>query len=201
MNAGGRITISEEAWAEKTAALRKLREENMVLNRRINALQLQLDMVRGKDRPEYLTTAQAAELLQLTLNCLYALSRALCGPEKIKTAFETRLMCLSGYAPELRACAVCGKEPEEPALNLDHGCMCCRDCGAGEKAALGAEGLAALRYLCAAPPKQLLSFDLPAEDLRRLSRASERYLLRRTERGFATLDYWKKIRSCDRTAP
>ena len=66
MNAGGRITISEEAWAEKTAALRKLREENMVLNRRINALQLQLDMVRGKDRPEYLTTAQAAELLQLT---------------------------------------------------------------------------------------------------------------------------------------
>ena len=51
-----------------------------------------------------------------------------------------------------------------------------------------------MRYLSSAPAKQILSFGLPDEDLRRLSRASEHYLLRRTERGFSTLDYWKKIR-------
>lgn len=146
-----------------------------------------------EDQPE-------PELLQLALNCLYALSRGLHAPEKIKAAFETRLMCLSGYTPELRACSVCGREPEKPVLNLDLGCVCCQDCGgAGERVELGAEALKALRFLSAAPPKQLLSFDLSDEDLRRLSRASERYLLRRTERGFATLDYWKTIKNFTRT--
>ena len=148
-----------------------------------------------EDQPE-------PELLQLALNCLYALSRGLHAPEKIKAAFETRLMCLSGYTPELRACSVCGKEPDKPVLNLDYGGVACRDCGgAGEKIELGSEALAAMRYLSSAPARQLLSFKLSDEDLRRLSRASERYLLRRTERGFSTLDYWKKIRNFTSVTP
>lgn len=134
------------------------------------------------------------ELLQLTLNCLYALSRGLYSQEKIKAAFETRLMRISGYAPELSSCAVCGKEPENPVLSLDHGCVCCRSCGTGESADLGADGLGALRYLASAPAKQLLSFQLSDESLLRLSAASERYFLRHTERGFATLKYWKSLR-------
>ena len=73
------------------------------------------------------------ELMQLSLNCLYALSRDLGAQEKIKAAFEARLMCLSGYAPELGACAVCGREPAEPVLNLDNGCLCCRSCGTGAR--------------------------------------------------------------------
>ena len=148
-----------------------------------------MEALSVEDQPE-------PALLQLGLNCLYALSRGMYAQEKIKTAFETRLMCLSGYAPELRSCPVCGKEPENPALSLDHGCVCCKTCGGmGEKAELGRAGLAAMRYLSEAPAKQLLSFTMPDADLLRLSDASERYLLRRTERGFSTLDYWKKIRN------
>ncbi len=148
-----------------------------------------MEALSVEDQPE-------PELLQLGLNCLYALSRGLYPAEKIKAAFETRLMCLSGYAPELSLCAVCGKEPEDPVLSLDHGRVCCRDCAAsmGERAALGADALGAMRYLCAAPPKQLLSFKLGDDALLRLADASEKYLLRRTERGFSTLDYWKKLR-------
>ena len=135
------------------------------------------------------------ELLQLTLNCLYALSRGLCPQEKIKAAFELRLMCISGYTPELRACPVCGKEPEAPALSLDHGCVCCGGCGGmGERAPLGADALAALRYLATAPARQLLSFQLSDEALLRLGTAAERYLLRHAERGFSTLDYYKSLR-------
>ena len=40
-------------------------------------------------------------VLQLGLNSLYALSRALCPPEQIKAVFELRLMCLAGYEPDL----------------------------------------------------------------------------------------------------
>ena len=136
-------------------------------------------------------------LLQLGLNCLYALSRGLYPPAHIKAAFELRLMCLSGYAPELSACAVCGREAEQPVLSLDHGRLCCRACasGMGERAELGADALAAMRYITSAPARQILRFSLGDDALLRLSDAAERYLLRRAERGFATLDYWKNITS------
>ena len=149
-----------------------------------------MEALSVEDQPE-------AELLQLGLNCLYALSRGLYPAEMIKAAFETRLMCLSGYAPELTACAVCGREPEDAVLSLDQGRVCCRSCahGLGERTELGTDALGAMRFLCSAPPKQLLSFKLGDNALLRLADASEKYLLRRTERGFPTLDYWKKIRS------
>ena len=60
---------------------------------------------------ELLETVSAEEypdpsVLQLGLNSLYALSRALCPPEQIKAVFELRLMCLAGY--ELRRARACG---------------------------------------------------------------------------------------------
>ncbi len=153
-----------------------------------------MDALSVEDQPE-------PELLQLGLNCLYALSRGLYAAEKIKAAFEMRLMCLSGYTPELTACAVCGKEPDQPVLSLDYGRVCCRACsgGMGERAALDPDALQAMRFLCTAPPRQLLSFQLADASLLRLADAAENYLLRRTERGFSTLDYWKKIRSFGQT--
>ena len=39
------------------------------------------------------------EMLQLILNSLYALSRDLCDPIKIKCAFEIRLMTIAGFRP------------------------------------------------------------------------------------------------------
>ncbi len=147
--------------------------------------------VEGQNEPE---------LMQLGLNCLYALSRGMGAPEKIKAAFEMRLMCLAGYAPDLGVCAVCGREPETPELSLEHGRVCCRLCGGmGERTALGADALRALRHICGAPGKRLLSFEIGDEALLCLSSAAERYLLRRTERGFPTLDYWKKLRCFQET--
>ena len=52
-----------------------------------------LEALSVEDQPE-------PELLQLGLNSLYALSRNLYTPEHIKAAFEMRLMCIAGYAPE-----------------------------------------------------------------------------------------------------
>ena len=136
-------------------------------------------------------------LLQLGLNSLYALSNRLYSPEQIKAAFELRLMCLSGYEPELKSCRVCGnEEPEEPILKLYEGCVCCRRCddGKGEYAPLCPDSLRALRYMVSAPAKQLFSFRLSPAALLRLSSAAERYLLAQTERQFHTLNYWKNIR-------
>ena len=135
-------------------------------------------------------------LLQLALNCLYALSNGMHPQEHIKAAFELRLMCLSGYAPELSACAVCGREADRPVLSLEHGRLCCRSCasGMGERGELDADSLAAMRYIVSAPARQILRFSLGEDSLLHLSDTAERYLLRHAERGFSTLDYWKNIR-------
>ena len=150
-----------------------------------------LEAFSTEDQPD-------AALLQLGLNSLYALSHDLADPRLIKAAFELRLMCMAGYAPDLEGCAVCGKtEVQEPHLCLESGSICCRDC---RKASMGPterldEGaLAALRYVVKAPPKQMLSFRLEGKSLDMFSAAAERYLLTQAERGFSALDYWKKLK-------
>ena len=138
------------------------------------------------------------ELLRLGLNSLYALSRGLYEPAHIKAAFELRLMCLSGYEPNVAACAVCGREqPEEPVLGLENGGVCCRACRKadfGATVSLDAASLAALRRIVTAPAKQIMAFELDGASLKTLAAAAEKYLLAHTERSFSTLDYWKKVR-------
>lgn len=150
-----------------------------------------LEAFSTEDQPD-------APLLQLGLNCLYALSRGVMDPLQIKAAFELRLMSLAGYEPDAQQCFVCGKaEPEDPVFCLESGRVCCRACrksdmGAAER--LDGAALSALRYIVSAPPKQLLSFRLEEESRKLLSAAAERYLLLQAERGFSTLDYWKKLK-------
>ena len=138
-----------------------------------------------------------AELLQLGLNSLYALASGKYDPLLVKAAFELRLMCLAGYEPSVQACAVCGREtPDEPCLSMDNGCVFCRSCRTGAMGCslpLCSDSLAALRYIVSAPAKQLFSFQLSGEALRRLGDAAERYLLAHAERRFSTLEYWKSI--------
>ncbi len=150
-----------------------------------------LDALAVEDQPD-------APLMQLGLNSLYALSKELYPQQHIKAAFELRAMCIAGYTPELSSCAVCGKkQPPEPYLSLTSGQICCRAC---RTAALGAavplcEGsLAAMRYIVAAPAKQLFSFTAEGDASKRLGDAAEAYLLRQTERRFSALDYYKNVR-------
>ena len=138
-----------------------------------------------------------AELLSLALNSLYALSRELHDPRKIKAAFELRLMSLAGYHPAVERCAVCGaEEPEEPVLDLIDGRLFCRKCcRSGSAVTLDRDSLAAMRTVLSAPGKQIFSFDLAGEGLVNLAYAAENYLLTQTERSFGTLDYYKQFKT------
>ena len=137
-------------------------------------------------------------ILQLILNCLFALSNDMYPQEHIKTAFDMRLMSLSGYQPDLTACAVCGNpEPEEPVFSPQNGIVCCRKCRnsfADTTVKLCDASLKTLRYILEAEPRKLLSFSASDEALERACYAAETYLLTQTERRFSTLEYWKNIR-------
>ena len=136
------------------------------------------------------------KLLQLGLNSLYALSEKLGEPEKIKAAFELRLMCLTGFQPNLSACSVCGRtQPEDPVLSLSDGVLCCRGCArpSWDGTLLEDEALEAMRYVASAPARRLFSFPIGEKGLKNFSRAAERYVQAHAERSFATLDYYKQF--------
>ena len=147
-----------------------------------------MELFAAEDQPE-------PELTQLGLNCLYALSEGLYSPEKIKAAFELRLMTEEGYAPAGDFCAVCGRsEIREPVFALEDGQVVCRSCRkAGRTLPLSENALAALRYLVRAPAKKLLSFRLGDEDLHLLADAAENWLLQCSGRSFSTLTYYKNL--------
>ena len=138
---------------------------------------------------ELLETVSAEEypdppVLQLGLNSLYALSRALCPPEQIKAVFELRLMCLAGYEPDLSCCARGGAVY----------CAQCRGASSSAVTPLLPETLAAMRHVVNADPKKIFSFTLGDAGRRQLARVCEEYTAMQLERGFASLDYWKKVK-------
>ena len=59
--------------------------------------------------------------------------------------------------------------------------------------------LAALRHIVWGPRKRLLAFRLDGEGLKKLSDASEAYLMTRLERGFRTLDFYKRLSPAEHT--
>ena len=116
----------------------------------------------------------------------------------VKAAFELKLLCLTGYAPMLEGCAVCGaQEPAGARLHLSQGVLHCARCrGAGGGAGCPCpcpQGPGRARYIVGCSPKRLFSFALPEEDLRQLGQATEAFLMTQQERGFRTLDYYKRL--------
>ena len=150
-----------------------------------------LEAVADEDSPN-------PELLQLGLNSLYALSRELYSQEHIKSVFELKLMCLSGFEPMLDGCAVCGAvEMDAPVFSLNGGCVHCLHCppgAAGISLPLSRETLDAMRYVVSADPKYIFSFQIPAAAEKQLGEICEAYAATQLERGFGTLDYWKTLK-------
>ena len=156
----------------------------------------------------------AAGMLRLLLNSLYAISKDLYAQELMKGAFEMRAAADAGYEPELDTCAVCGRASSEHwYLDVMNGALLCPDCLQKRgKATYGpgkyddireAEVLCpispavrdALRYCIHAPLARLFSFELKEQDdLYAFSKAAQTYLLSHLGRGFDSLDFYHMMR-------
>ena len=183
----GRYALEEASVVEDFSGLR----ENLEALALASYFAELLEAVSDEDSPE-------PELLRLGLNALFALSRGMYAPRLIKAAFELRAMCLSGYEPQLAYCEACGKvDITRGVLNPVGGTLLCADCAGrmevgGE--ALDTSVLDAMRHIAGAELKRVFSFSIGDEDAaRRLSRLCERYAAVQLDRGFGTLDYYKKL--------
>lgn len=159
------------------------------------------------------------ELLRLTLNTLYALSERQDVPAaQIKGAYELKCAVIEWYMPELGPCGICGGELGGPVfLDVMNGTAICDRCAKTVPGHGNGEGvysfnefgeeeerhvlleitpdvLSAMRYVVDSGPRRFLSFTLDSYGLLCFSNACEQYLLHHIGHGYASLDYYKKVR-------
>ena len=136
----------------------------------------------------------SSELLPLCLNALYVLSEGIREPVYVKPAFELRLMAISGFAPLISHCAICGTEKIGSAvLDLHGGTLSCIGCKPGSGAVLSKGALDAVRYIIGCDYKKLFAFSLGETALREITAAAEEYLLEQLDRRFRTLEFFKQL--------
>ena len=136
------------------------------------------------------------ELLSLVLNCLYGLSKLDLPENLVKSVFELRSACLSGYAPDLYGCYRCGCENPD-RFDISEGRLECSRCrnpeSSGLRMPVTAGVLDAMRYICNCDSRKLFSFSVSDDTLETLSSITESYLATQLERGFSTLDFYKSL--------
>ncbi len=162
---------------------------------------------------DVMTNEQDADSLRLALNVFYAIEHDLAPLDRIKAAFELRLVSQIGFMPDLDGCAECGMTEGEFYLDIIDGTIRCRECReyvAVEQRENGViytgEGVkrvililtpgvhTAMRYVISCPLTRLLSFRLADEDGALFERATEAYLLGHIDRHFETLKFYKDIK-------
>ena len=136
------------------------------------------------------------EFLRLILNSLHFLTKENKFPPLIKAITEFRIAVISGYRPDLLACAGCGKfEDDIMFLNLDNGELVCKECTENYDGLIPLDrtSLTALRHIAFSEFSKIYAFSLPEESAEKLSKITEKYLIYQTDYNFKTLEFYRSI--------
>ena len=151
------------------------------------------------------------EILRLTLNMLYAVSREIKPYEVIRAAFEVRLASELGFAPDISQCTICGNDnSDEYYFDIIDGVIICPQCKnsvafRGEDIPFLEKGLNkpisiipktvadAIKYIISSSQSRILSFSIDDSSWTSFFTVAEKYLLNHLERGFFSLDFYKSV--------
>jgi len=156
------------------------------------------------------------DILRMTLNTLYAMSKKIRPLNQLKAVYEWRAAGYAGYMPNINKCYRCGCQSCELVyLDVMNGRIICSDClhklgqtpqkpvdmiyddAEYERSILmplGESALAAIRFSLTAVPERMFSFSITDEiEREQFCNAAEVYLLNHLERGFESLNFYKII--------
>ncbi len=153
------------------------------------------------DCTSHVATSNSDEtgIYRLLLNTLYALSHKDENPDKIKAAFELRLMTECGFMPDFSACMNCSGEIDKNVrFSVTEGVVVCQDCLSKIKEVpfsfmIPFDVYLAMKYIAYSPLERYLLFKISDDSLLHLSLVCENYLLNQTERGYETLKIYKSL--------
>lgn len=132
-------------------------------------------------------------MLNLLLNCLYALAYKEIDEETIRSVFELRVISYAGYMPNLYTCTRCSKNDNIIGFSAKSGGIVCEKCIDGEDEPINADIYHAIKYILTSDEKKMLSFKASDEVLKRVSEISEKYVKNYAEKDFPSLEYYKKM--------
>lgn len=161
----------------------------------------------------------AVDILRMTLNSLYGISKDKWELRIIKAVYEWRTAGYAGYMPDLSGCCGCHC-PIEDIMYLDvmNGRLLCQKCLHKYSAAninsehalsayedtdyerrilipMGAGAVAAAQYALTALPERMFAFKIKSEsDTLDFCRAGETFLLNHLERSFDSLEFYKVVK-------
>ncbi len=135
-------------------------------------------------------SSDADEVLRLALNTFYILTKK-DDHTKIKAVFELRLMCLSGFMPQLYYCSVCGTDKDISSFSISDAEVCCSRCATKGEVLSGT--VLAMQHIASSEPKRLFSFEASDDVLFELSSIAENYILCQIGRDFRSLKYYLTI--------
>lgn len=142
-------------------------------------------------------SVENSEFLRVILNSLHMLGSDKYPSMQIKAVLELRMLRLAGLMPDVVMCRGCGKyESRSNYIFIDKGYIMCSVCAekeSGERAELPLSALTAMRHILLSDFSKIFSFSLSEANVLKLSQASERYLMRQTEKRFTTLDFYKAL--------
>ena len=148
----------------------------------------------GKFAPEG-TPAEA--YLRLLLNALFYLSRGERPQALLKAAVEMRILALSGFMPDLVACAQCGEYlTDRTYFYPQKGSFLCENCHLPSPEPcyeLSRGAISALRHTIYADFEKLFAFSLSPQSEAELAAAAEGYAVSSIGYRMKTLDFYHKI--------
>ena len=149
------------------------------------------------------------EILRLTLNILYAISKDIKPLEVIRATFELRLAKELGFSPDIELCSACGERKSNVYyFDLIDGNILCQECKSNVKFTLVEDPflekgmnkpisivsnavIDAICYVVSARQERILSYSLSDNEWTSFFDVSEKFLLNHLERGFYSLDFYK----------
>lgn len=131
-------------------------------------------------------------ILKLYLNSIYALSYRKEQINKIKTAYELKLMAAGGFYPMLDECVEChGKDAA--VFDFDRGGVLCGSCTGKNAVKINGEIIKAMKYILECEDRKMLAFSVNDELLEYLNAITETYVSVQLDKTFGSLGYYKTI--------
>lgn len=139
------------------------------------------------------------EILRLYLNTLHMLTTGKWQILLCKAAFEMRLMCDTGFRPDLLGCKTCGEYDKDIFfIDVENGDVVCTTCMKSyqtDRLIMEKPAMLAMRYFAYADLDKMFSFTVSDFFARHLALVRERYVLRHTKPEYKTLQFFKSLQS------
>jgi DNA repair protein RecO (recombination protein O) len=140
---------------------------------------------------------ESNKILRLMLNSLHFLLEETLDKSILKSIFEIRILCASGYSPNLCCCKKCLSRKDDGFYLVSiEGCIYCKKCLYTTKnrfIELSRGTLLALRHIVSSSLEKAFYFSLSEENKRNFCKTCEEYTISCIEKKINTLVFYKQI--------